>query len=55
MKVVPSHDKSDSSETPEEIARIRALIGEGLKSGWCEDDARTVLRKIMAERHGKSG
>jgi hypothetical protein len=53
--VDPNRDRSVSTETPEEIARIRVLIEEGLKSGFCEDDARTVLRKIMAKRHSTRG
>lgn len=35
---------------PEEIAALKALIEEGLASGVCEEDAETIIERIIAER-----
>ena len=38
-----------------DVTRVQAMIDEGLASGVCDDDARVVLDRIIADVRGAHG
>jgi len=47
--------RAAGTESPEEIAWVRAKVEEGLASGICEKNAFEVLEEIRASRKARRG